>query len=81
MTPKGKRWADVIRKELENSDSILCRAIQKLHVAKTLCRNHPKQYKLEFNKISNRSGNIEFTDYGYRSDLSPLSDVGYLFNK
>jgi hypothetical protein len=74
LTPHGKRWADVIRRELKDPESIVSYAVRELRAWKRLCDSWPKEFKLEL-----EYGHIVVNVVGQRCHISSCSDVGYLF--
>lgn len=80
LTPKGKRWGDVIRKELADPDSLISKAVRELKAWHRLSKTNDR-IQLELTCL----GNIQVACYGYcvhdadRTDICPLNDVSYLF--
>jgi hypothetical protein len=74
LTPKGKRWGDVIRKELTDPDSRLSCVVREFK-AWTRIAKSDKKTKLELDYCGNIIVNVD----GNISNIAPEPDVGYLF--
>ena len=81
-TPVGKRWGDVIRRELSDPDSELSMAVRAFNAWKRLCKNDPELYQMSVDCLGYISVKTK-SSFGPDNiqSISSLTDVRYLFGK